>query len=436
MGILKSIFKNFSKSKENYTKSSSISKTVSAVNHQNISIGTTPYPFTIFQKKFTPFNYNFSLENYAPKIKLKPYSIDVSLLFYLNSLKLSNKEIKELMESQNIIEKRRKTLNDDCFEINSRYIYDTLVFKTILNDFNDFYHLLALLLIQETFFYAGIEDLIKQPHNDYYIKKYKEFLSDRHKKDYYIHFFDKKIYTCIAIFQKKTNLDLTDLVKNLMKEIESCYNDYKTAQIVFKYIPNKYFQKSIMMSFSDFYKKQKITLNDFLIDDSKMNLSNLNNKVFDIDSLKKNKNNHYYISKNYWSKCTSDIESLNQFIDLASNIINKQLTKINSSDIHYCENDGTHDITTLEFIPFTKTGKAYKYPYTLYFSTMGFMADGVVGRLYYLNNGNIGKAEFTTWQNFSGYQINIAIKKDELIVTKITNLRGNDKLVIYNYNKK
>lgn len=438
MGIFKSIFKNFSKPKENNTKSSSIPKTVSTVNDQNVSIGKMPYPFKIFQKSFTPFNYDFSLENYVPNIKLKPYSKDVSLLFYLNSLNLSNKEIRELMESQNIIEKRREMLNDNdnFFEINSRYIYDSLVFKTILDDYNDFYHLLALLMIEEAFFYSGIEDLMKQPHNEYYIKQYKAFLSNHQKNDYYMHFFDKKIYTCIAVFQKKSSVNLIDLVKNIMKEIENCYNDYETAQIIFKYIPNKYFQNSIVKSFSDFYKTKKITLNGFFIDDNKMNLSNLSNKIFDIDSLKKCRNNRFYISQNYWSKCTTDIESLNQFIDIAADIINKQLTKINASDIHYCENDDSHDITTLEFIPFTKTGKAYKYPYTLYFSTMEFMSDGVVGRLYYLNDGNIGKAEVTTWQNLSGYTINIAIKKDELIITKITNLRGNDKVVIYNYNKK
>lgn len=438
MGIFKNIFKNFSKPKENNIESSNISKTKSDVNNQNIPLGKMPYPFTVFQKKIISFNYDFSLENYTPDIKLKNYSIDVSLLFYLNSLKLSNKEIKELMESQNIIEKRKEMLsdNDNIFEINSKCIYDSLVFKTILNDFNDFYHLLALLLIEETFFYSGIEDLMKLPHNEYYIKQYKEFLSDRHKKNHYIHFFDKKIYTCIAVFQKRYDVTLTDLVKNIMKEIENCYNDYETAKIIFKYIPNKYLQNSIIKSFTDFYKTHNITLAGFFIDDSKMDFSNLNNKLFDIDSLKKAGKNRYYISQNYWEKCTADIESLNRFIDVASNIIHKQLTNIIVSDIHYSESNDYHDITTLEFTPFTKTGKAYKYPYTLYFSTLSYMSDGVVGRLYYLNDGNIGKAELTTWKNFSAYTINVAIKKGELIVTKITNLRGDNKVVIYNYNKK
>lgn len=125
------------------------------------------------------------------------------------------------------------------------------------------------------------------------------------------------------------------------------------------------------------------------------------------------------------------IDLLQKTITVQSlNIILQFPTSINYSHQNYPQSP--IDFAFILHSPLTKTGKKSKFPFELY---LGSSSDGTNGEIYYLQNGNIGKARLWVWFNHRCHTVHYAIKNAELIVTKIetTNAATSEKIVLYHY---
>lgn len=161
------------------------------------------------------------------------------------------------------------------------------------------------------------------------------------------------------------------------------------------------------------------------------------NNILVIDE-KRNNIKRYLIEDKNNNIAKSDVDSLVNLINETiknNNIdINFEIqSKLNFSHKNY--DKGSIDFTSLEYAPYTKTGKNSKYPVVLHVhNNQNF----VQGEIYYLQNGKIGKSRLFVWHDFSCYTFYASVKGKDLKVTKIektTNNKEYRKETIYSYNK-
>ena len=130
-----------------------------------------------------------------------------------------------------------------------------------------------------------------------------------------------------------------------------------------------------------------------------------------------------------------NIERSNEVIELLNDLVSEAKTlsgikeniHINPSDIEYCTKDLDHGrvqyYSYIECSPYTKTQKAAKYPVILHYADK-FLSDYEpqklnLGDVYFLQNGNIGKASMTFHLKDRWYQIIVESKNDHLDIKKV-----------------
>lgn len=134
----------------------------------------------------------------------------------------------------------------------------------------------------------------------------------------------------------------------------------------------------------------------------------------------------------------NDITFLNQYIKEA-----KRLAKIRANldicteELIFNEHTGTSGITELytyfECNPYTPTGKISKYPLILHYSTEDDcdMDTSRHGWVYYMQDGNIGKAEMCFRQKRGIYKIDLGCKGNTLSVQKVILTKGADRTILF-----
>lgn len=399
---------------------------------------------------FNGFDYNFNLENSLPKIKITPYSKKISIALFLKSIKLSNEEIELVLSStNNIIIPLVNILENKYFDIayplykNTEISKNILQLKIILQDYEDIDKLLTNMLIESISTYYGIETLNRKDSNsiEYYLSQLNSL--NTNTIDGFPILIKKDIASCIAVYHISTNITLNELAVNILKNIESEYNNKNIyVKNIVKYIDTKQLLNLIIYNIKNLYSN-KLSISFLLKSENKIDTTNFHNLPFDIANLNQCKHDSdcYYIGKIYYDKCLNDINSLNAYIIKASELINDALTIIDINNINFNYSDNGY--TRLKYVPLTRTGKASKYPFELFFSTYrtrkneyGYYEDlEVVGSLSYYKDGTIGKAEFTTWKPKKGYTIALATKNNKLVVNRIFKHIDMEKKVIYKYEK-
>lgn len=412
--------------------------------------------FNIFKSKqttpiqlyaFNGFDYNFNLENSLPKIKIPAYSKKISIALFLKSIKLSNEEIElALNNTNNIIISLVNILENKYFDItyplykDAKISKNILQLKIILQDYKDIDKLLTNMLVESVSTYYGIEMLERKDSCpiEYYFSQLNSLNS--RTNDFPI-LIKKDIASCIAVYHTSTNITLNELAVNILKNIENEYNNNNMyVKNIFKYIDTECLLNLIIYNIKNLYSN-KLSISFLLKSENKIDTTNFHNLPFDIANLKQCKHDSdcYYISKTYYNKCLNDINSLNTYIIKASELINNTLKIIDINNINFNYSDKGY--TKLKYVPLTRTGKASKYPFELFFSTYrtrkneyGYYEDlEAVGSLSYFKDGSIGKAEFTTWNNHIGHTIALAIKNNELVINRITKISIEDREVLYKY---
>lgn len=105
-------------------------------------------------------------------------------------------------------------------------------------------------------------------------------------------------------------------------------------------------------------------------------------------------------------------------------------------DVTYSEKTGSKQyFTFFECTPYTPTGKLSKFPLILHYATKNHMKatfqQDYFGEIYYLQDGNIGKARLIYWIEHSMYLFSMGLKGKTLVVQKIEKSTEGNKEIIY-----
>lgn len=139
----------------------------------------------------------------------------------------------------------------------------------------------------------------------------------------------------------------------------------------------------------------------------------------------------------------SDIKKLNSFISDA--IVLAKIKKdfsIPVEDIVFSTNAinigkeaHTQYYTYFECVPYTKTGKISKFPLILHYGTKNLHAfnsdTNFWGKIHYMQDGTIGKAELVNWISHNCYVINLGLIGTTLSIKSVTTNNDNGKQFLY-----
>lgn len=114
-----------------------------------------------------------------------------------------------------------------------------------------------------------------------------------------------------------------------------------------------------------------------------------------------------------------EFEIINNLLSEAVSLAHLKLKlKIDFSLLQFGNN-----LTYYECIPYTKTGRASKYPLILHYAYAAHNQptppQDYFGELKYLNNGNIGAARLIFWNYTDGYMITVGTVKNVLAIKKV-----------------
>lgn len=136
-------------------------------------------------------------------------------------------------------------------------------------------------------------------------------------------------------------------------------------------------------------------------------------------------NTNYYVPISLQNKISWDLMSLNDFIGKSREILRENIELISDLNIRYNINSIDHygNLTKIELMPLTKTGKIPKFPVVLHFNASKSIEwpnnNTLFGHVFYFPDGEIGKAEIISWVNHNCYILSIAKKNNRLALRRI-----------------
>ena len=151
----------------------------------------------------------------------------------------------------------------------------------------------------------------------------------------------------------------------------------------------------------------------------------------------------YAVPIMYREMMSNDIMQINSLLDEAAEKVQAfpqaRIRKENINFLPHREFDNM--FTRFIYTPYTKTGKIAKYQYRINFHLVDkpTCPGKIFGNIYFTKDCQIGKAWIILGQKFKTYEINCAIKNNQLQVTRIDDLGGlgyHPKICLYNYNSK
>ena len=165
----------------------------------------------------------------------------------------------------------------------------------------------------------------------------------------------------------------------------------------------------------------------------------------------------YLLNGDNLQQAKNDVLAMNPLIAGAGKIVN-ELSDTQINHVHFMPtarnkyNDGVIDYTNLILSPYTETGKASKFPLSLYFHTSPprvyiesynieelfaeearyKMRTDIFGEIFYLQSGTIGKSKIIIWHRGTCFGVYCALEKTgEFCVNRITRSSDGAQAVIY-----
>ena len=410
--------------------------------------------FNIFKKRETTqellseinnnsaFNY-YKIKEVKPNIKIEEFTKETSLILYLKSIKFSDEQLAILKENNyetttflNILIGK---LNDISYSTYKKASLSekAIPFKILTHDYESIPELLAAILIFGLSSQFAVNDIINNTHCDsleYFKQQVREIILHPDNIELYPLLINKDLASCIAVYQISSGSTLNDIFFNIIKYLE---NNCKEVDL-FRLFPTSLIENMIAYNLENMYTKNKLSISFLFKKNEKLKMDNFINPVFDVRIMQQCKydSNYYIINEAYKDKCKNDLLSLNKYINEAASILKCDLTLILEHKLIFNPRDEGY--SKLKFTPLTRTGKAAKFPYELFFITQsdlinGFFEPQVLGTVSYLNDGSIGKAEFTSWIYQNGYTLNLVMKNNSLILNRITTFNDGTRVVVYKY---
>lgn len=397
----------------------------------------------------TKSNYipTYHIEDWQPKLKYPEYDKLFSLQKYLESIDLPKTTISKVMKSSNPFGEAKNLFNG----LNEKVEWSDMCWKEAQR-MERWIKVLSLWeapperIIESTFMYLLLRlgwlchwDASKQKAlNDtglFYL------LEECKQNDYarLLKAVDADIISCFALAHIRSGKNLTQIVAEGFNYLDmntthngsahgSFYNLYGKQQIkclIGKIIESAYIQNKFSLK-RLFFKEEKYeqTTTTYKYDFSKMHKHNM----------------IYVPTEEMKEMLISDVLYLNNFFaqahEITKKIPNYQLQPKDISLFFGRPIQNEYQFCHFTFTPNTPTGKAAKYPYTMFFNCKNGNIT-FTGKIEYLSNNTMGKISITIFDSKNTFEIAVAVKNSSLQITRIGQAIFNKQYMtdIFNINK-
>jgi hypothetical protein len=397
----------------------------------------------------TKSNYipTYHIEDWQPKLKYPEYDKLFSLQKYLESIDLPKTTISKVMKSSNPFGEAKNLFNG----LNEKVEWSDMCWKEAQR-MERWIKVLSLWeapperIIESTFMYLLLRlgwlchwDASKQKAlNDtglFYL------LEECKQNDYarLLKAVDADIISCFALAHIRSGKNLTQIVAEGFNYLDmntthngsahgSFYNLFGKRQLkglIGKIIESAYIQNKFSLK-RLFFKEEKYekTTTTYKYDFSKMHKHNM----------------IYVPTEEMKEMLISDVLYLNDFFaqahEITKKIPNYQLQPKDISLFFGRPIQSEYQFCHFTFTPNTPTGKAAKYPYTMFFNCKNGNIT-FTGKIEYLSNNAMGKISITIFDSKNTFEIAVAVKNSSLQITRIGQAIFNKQYMtdIFNINK-
>lgn len=397
----------------------------------------------------TKSNYipTYHIEDWQPKLKYPEYDKLFSLQKYLESIDLPKTTISKVMKSSNPFGEAKNLFNG----LNEKVEWSDMCWKEAQR-MERWIKVLSLWeapperIIESTFMYLLLRlgwlchwDASKQKAlNDtglFYL------LEECKQNDYarLLKAVDADIISCFALAHIRSGKNLTQIVAEGFNYLDmntthngsahgSFYNLYGKQQIkclIGKIIESAYIQNKFSLK-RLFFKEEKYEQTTM---------------TYKYDFSKMHKHNMIYVpTEEMKEMLISDVLYLNNFFaqahEITKKIPNYQLQPKDISLFFGRPIQNEYQFCHFTFAPNTPTGKAAKYPYTMFFNCKNGNIT-FTGKIEYLSNNTMGKISITIFDSKNTFEIAVAVKNSLLQITRIGQAIFNKQYMtdIFNINK-
>lgn len=397
----------------------------------------------------TKSNYipTYHIYDWQPKLKYPEYDKLFSLQKYLESIDLPKTTISKVMKSDNPFGEAKNLFNG----LKGKVEWSDMCWKEAQR-MERWIKVLSLWeapperIIESTFMYLLLRlgwlchwDASKQKAlNDtglFYL------LEECKQNDYarLLKAVDADIVSCFALAHIRSGKNLTQIVAEGFNYLDmntthngsahgSFYNLFGKQQLkglIGKIIESAYIQNKFSLK-RLFFKEEnyeKITT------------------IYKYDFSKMHKHNKIYVpTEEMKEMLISDILYLNNFFaqahEITKKIPNYRLQPKDISLLFGSSIQNEYQFCHFTFTPNTPTGKAAKYPYTMFFNCKNGNIT-FTGKIEYLSNNAMGKISITIFDSKNTFEIAVAVKNSSLQITRIGQAIFNKQYMtdIYNINK-
>ena len=397
----------------------------------------------------TKSNYipTYHIEDWQPKLKYPEYDKLFSLQKYLESIDLPKTTISKVMKSSNPFGEAKNLFNG----LNEKVEWSDMCWKEAQR-MERWIKVLSLWeapperIIESTFMYLLLRlgwlchwDASKQKAlNDTGIF----YLLEECKQNDYARLLkavDADIISCFALAHIRSGKNLTQIVAEGFNYLDmntthngsahgSFYNLFGKQQLkglIGKIIESAYIQNKFSLK-RLFFKEEKYekTTTTYKYDFSKMHKHNM----------------IYVPTEEMKEMLISDVLYLNNFFaqahEITKKIPNYQLQPKDISLFFGRPIQSEYQFCHFTFTPNTPTGKAAKYPYTMFFNCKNGNIT-FTGKIEYLSNNTMGKISITIFDSKNTFEIAVAVKNSSLQITRIGQAIFNKQYMtdIFNINK-
>ena len=397
----------------------------------------------------TKSNYipTYHIEDWQPKLKYPEYDKLFSLQKYLESIDLPKTTISKVMKSSNPFGEAKNLFNG----LNEKVEWSDMCWKEAQR-MERWIKVLSLWeapperIIESTFMYLLLRlgwlchwDASKQKAlNDtglFYL------LEECKQNDYarLLKAVDADIISCFALAHIRSGKNLTQIVAEGFNYLDmntthngsahgSFYNLFGKQQLkglIGKIIESAYIQNKFSLK-RLFFKEEKYekTTTTYKYNFSKMHKHNM----------------IYVPTEEMKEMLISDVLYLNDFFaqahEITKKIPNYQLQPKDISLFFGRPIQSEYQFCHFTFTPNTPTGKAAKYPYTMFFNCKNGNIT-FTGKIEYLSNNAMGKISITIFDSKYTFEIAVAVKNSSLQITRIGQAIFNKQYMtdIFNINK-
>ena len=399
------------------------------------------------QPKKSNYIPTYHIEDWQPKLKYPEYDKLFSLQKYLESIDLPKTTISKVMKSSNPFGEAKNLFNG----LNEKVEWSDMCWKEAQR-MERWIKVLSLWeapperIIESTFMYLLLRlgwlchwDASKQKAlNDTGIF----YLLEECKQNDYARLLkavDADIISCFALAHIRSGKNLTQIVAEGFNYLDmntthngsahgSFYNLFGKQQLkglIGKIIESAYIQNKFSLK-RLFFKEEKYekTTTTYKYDFSKMHKHNM----------------IYVPTEEMKEMLISDVLYLNDFFaqahEITKKIPNYQLQPKDISLFFGRPIQSEYQFCHFTFTPNTPTGKAAKYPYTMFFNCKNGNIT-FTGKIEYLSNNTMGKISITIFDSKNTFEIAVAVKNSSLQITRIGQAIFNKQYMtdIFNINK-